>query len=126
MAGRDPDRGGGGQAAHVESFLDDDAGAEEADAGHDALGHARGIEPRFARERTQWSSYTVTSMSTARCQAHQHVRAQARGASVKRALVTDAGARQQCGDQSQQHLELFMVDHVQENDLGKLSSPMRR
>src|SRR5258705_5153020 len=42
---RNPNRGGSGQAAHRQAFLDDHFRAKKADAGHDALRHAWRIRP---------------------------------------------------------------------------------
>ena len=104
--GGDPDRRGGSEAAHVEAFLDDDAGAQEADAGHDALGHARRIEARLARGAHPVVFVHGDQHEQARGQAHQHVGAQARGPPVERALVADEGARRERRQQPHQHLDV--------------------
>ena len=85
-------------------FLDDDPRAEEADAGHDSLRHARRVETGIARRAHPVILVHRHQHQQRRCQAHEHVGAQTGGAAVERAFVPDERAGRERGQQAQDHL----------------------
>jgi hypothetical protein len=108
--GRDPDRGRGGEAAHGEAFLDDRAGADEADAGHDALRHARRIE-HHARERILREPMALVDghqHQQARSEANERMGAESGRPAAVAALQPDQPAGDQRGDDAEDDLDVIV------------------
>ena len=106
--GGDPDRCRGGEAAHREAFLDDHAGAEKADTGHDALRHARRVDLHTAGNRAHpVGLIDGDEHEQARRRAYERVRAKARRPAVVAPLVADESAGNERGHQSGKDLVVF-------------------
>jgi hypothetical protein len=93
--GRDPDRGRRRQAAHGQPFLEDHAGAEKADAGHDALRHAGRIEADGLRRQAGAPLVLIEGKQhqQGRCESDQRVRAKAGRAAMEGPLEADQRRR---------------------------------
>src|SRR5688572_24506424 len=105
---RDPDRGGGSKPAHRQAFLENHAGAEEANAGHDSLCHARRIEGD-APGKFRWIPMPLVyrqQHQRARRNAYQGMGAKTSGAAMVAALETDQSAG---GERGQQMLEYDLI-----------------
>ena len=106
--GGDPDRCRGGQAPDGKAFLEDHAGAQKTDAGHDALGHPRGVEPhRIGGQPDPIVFVNGDQHQQAGGRANQGMGPEARRPTVVRTLVPDHGPGHQRGQQPQDHLFVF-------------------
>ena len=101
----DPNGRRGGEAANAEAFLENDAGAQEADAGHDALCHTRRIRAN-GFERHLRHPFTLIHRHQHQqrgSNADQRMRAKAGRSPVKGALQADRGSDRQGAQHAQQH-----------------------
>ena len=98
-AGRHPQAGGGRDAANHVLLEDDDAGADETDAGHDLRRHAGGVET--AVERVLRNQHEQGA-----AQRHDEMRAETGFLRAELALEADHPAHQSAQKQAEYHFPI--------------------